>query len=49
MHRVRVLRLVAPPVHAPERGAKVVQLQSRRAARLERLHAQRKPTRPDAA
>jgi hypothetical protein len=47
MHRIRVLRLVPPP--PPERSAKVITLQSRRAARLERLYAKQKPTRPDAA
>ena len=48
MHRIRVLRLVPPPP-PPERSAKVITLQSRRAARLERLYAKQKPTRPDAA
>ena len=49
MHRGRTgLRLVAP--RAPDRGAKVVSLRSRRAARLqERDPKQTKPTRPDAA
>jgi hypothetical protein len=49
MHRGRTgLRLVTPRVD--ERGAKVVALRSRRAARLqERNEKQSKPTRPDAA
>ena len=47
MRRTHELRVVAPP--APERGAKVIKLQSRRAARLERLIEHQKPTRPDAA
>jgi hypothetical protein len=46
MHRRPMLRLATPP--APKRGAKVVCLDARRKARLERLAANR-PLRPDAA
>jgi hypothetical protein len=47
MLRKPVLRLVVPQDRAPERGAKVIALRSRRTARLERILKQ--PTRPDAA
>jgi hypothetical protein len=46
MVRPPVLRLVKPRPH--ERGAKVISLQARRRARLERIRKQH-PTRPDAA
>ena len=46
MHRAPVLRLVAP--RAPERGAKVIALRSRRTARLERITKQHRTPR-DAA
>jgi hypothetical protein len=46
MLRTTQLRLVRPRPHA--RGAKVISLQARRQARLERIRKQY-PTRPDAA
>jgi hypothetical protein len=46
MLRTTQLRLVQPRPH--ERGAKVIQLQTRRQARLERIRKQH-ATRPDAA
>jgi hypothetical protein len=46
MHRAPGLRLVQP--RERERGAKVIQLRTRRQARLERIRKQHR-TRPDAA
>lgn len=47
LHDLRLIRLRATPVQ--DRAAKVIELQVRRAARLERLRKYEKPPRPDAA
>ena len=46
LHELRLLRLRPTPVH--ERTAKVILLQTRRVARLERLQKLEQPTRPAA-
>jgi hypothetical protein len=50
MHRLHDLRLIRPrPTPVQDRAAKVIALEVRRAARLERLQKHQRSTRPDAA
>jgi hypothetical protein len=50
MHRLHDLRLIRlRPTKAQDRAAKVIALQVRRAARLERQEKHKHPARPDAA
>lgn len=49
MHRLHDLRLLRlPPTPVRDRAAKVIALQTRRAAQLERLWKHQQPTRPAA-
>ena len=50
MHRLHDLRLIRQrPTPVQDRAAKVIALEVRRAATLERLQKHQRPTRPDAA
>ena len=50
MHRLHDLRLIRlRPTPVQDRAAKVIALEARRAAKLERLQKHQRPTRPDAA